>query len=140
MNSADIYCCENFWVIFYQHEVLIAMVCFGDNVYSFSWKFISQKRNSKKKSKTCYNNRNACQEIKQSETVCNLTLEAKLNLRKRKNGFAKFKSKITSVLTNFLTSKPTTLHTRLLWLFRRCEKLGIRDWGFEKSCCPLENN
>lgn len=141
MNSTDIYCCENFWVIFYQHEVLIAMVCFGDNVYSFSWKFISQKRNPKKKSKTCYNNRNACQEIEQSEKVCNLTLyTAKLNLRNRKNGFAKFKSQITNVLTNFLTTKPTALHTRLLWLFRRCEKLGIRDWEFNKSCCLWENN
>ena len=72
MNSADIYCCENFWVIFYQHEVLIAMVCFGDNVYSFSWKFISQKRNPKKKTKTCYKNEKACWEIKQSEKVFNL--------------------------------------------------------------------
>ena len=59
------------------------MVCFSDNIVCFCWKFISQKRNTKKKSKTCYNNRNACQEIEQSEKVCNLTLQAKLNLRKR---------------------------------------------------------
>ena len=52
----------------------------------------------------------------------------------------KFKSQITNVSTHFLTTKSTTLHTRLLWLFRKCEKLRIRDWEFEKSCCLLGNN
>ena len=132
MNSTDIYCCENFWVIFYQHEVLIAMVCFGDNVYSFSWKFISQKRNPKKKTKTCYKNEKACWEIKQSEKVFNLislflpamggispykyvtwqqpvgiglTLQAKLNLRKRKTWFREIQIPHYKCFNPFLDNK-----------------------------------